>query len=96
MLPAAEMLDPRNGEMMGNSTAYPICTLLEKMPVIKARSLKEDEANQDSLARTCSVLAHEFPGRLGSIVASITSSTSLAGIHIHRHLAAQLRLCCFS
>ena len=61
LLPAAEMLDPRNGEMMGNSTAYPICTLLEKMPVIKARSLKEDEANQDSLARTCSVLAHEFP-----------------------------------
>ena len=61
LLPAAEMLDPRNGELMGNSTAYPICTLLEKMPVIKTRALKEDEANQDGLARTCSVLAHEFP-----------------------------------
>ena len=61
LLPAAEMFDPRNGEMMGNSTAYPICTLLEKMPVIKARALKEDEANQDSVARTCSVLAREFP-----------------------------------
>ena len=61
LLPAAEMLDPRNGEMMGNSTAYPICTLLEKMPVIKARALKEDDANQDSLARTCSVIAREFP-----------------------------------
>ena len=61
LLPAAEMFDPRNGEMMGNSTAYPICTLLEKMPVIKTRALKEDEANQDGLARTCSVLAHDFP-----------------------------------
>ena len=61
LLPAAEMFDPRNGEMMGNSTAYPICTLLEKMPVIKTRALKEDEANQDGLARTCSVLARDFP-----------------------------------
>ena len=61
LLPAAEMFDPRNGEMMGNSTAYPICTLLEKMPVIKTRALKEDEANQDDLARTCSVLARDFP-----------------------------------
>ena len=61
LLPAAEMLDPCTGEMMGNSTAYPICTLLEKMPVIKTRALKEDEANQDGLARTCSFLAREFP-----------------------------------
>ena len=60
-LPAAEMFDPRNGEMMGNSTAYPICTLLEKMPVIKTRAFKEDEANQDGLAQTCSVVAREFP-----------------------------------
>ena len=60
-LPAAEMFDPRNGEMMGNSTAYPICTLLEKMPVIKTRAFKEDEANQDGLARTCSFVAREFP-----------------------------------
>ena len=61
LLPAAEMLDPRSGEIMGNSTAYPICTLLEKMPVIKTRALKEDEANQDDFARTCSVLARDFP-----------------------------------
>jgi len=61
LLPAAEMFDPRNGEMMGSSTAYPICTLLEKMPVIKTRALKEDEANQDDFARTCSVLARDFP-----------------------------------
>ena len=61
LLPAAEMLDPRNGELMGNSTAYPICTLLEKMPVIKTRAFKEDEANQDGLAQTCSVVAREFP-----------------------------------
>ena len=61
LLPAAEMFDPRNGEMMGNSTAYPICTLLEKMPVIKTRALKEDEANQDDFARTCSVIARDFP-----------------------------------
>ena len=61
LLPAAEMFDPRNGEMMGNSMAYPICTLLEKMPVIKTRALKEDEANQDDFARTCSVLARDFP-----------------------------------
>ena len=46
---------------MGNSTAYPICTLLEKMPVIKTRTLREDEANQDGLAQTCSVLSREFP-----------------------------------
>ena len=61
LLAAAEMFDPRNGEMMGNSTAYPICTLLEKMPVIKTRTLREDEANQDGLAQTCSVLSREFP-----------------------------------
>ena len=39
---------------MGNSTAYPICTLLEKMPVIKTRALKEDEANQDDLLELAS------------------------------------------
>ena len=61
LLPAAEMFDPSNGEMIGKSTAYPICTLLKKMPVIKIRALRDDEANQDSLARTCSVLARQFP-----------------------------------
>ena len=67
LLPASEMLDPRNGEMMGNPTAYPICTLLEKLPVIKTRALKEDEANQDGLSRTCSVLARQFPELWGQL-----------------------------
>ncbi len=60
-LPAAEMWDPRNGERMANATAYPCCTLLEELPVIKTRALKEVEANQDGLGRTCSVLAEQYP-----------------------------------
>ena len=61
LLPASEMFDPRNGELMGNATAYPICTLLERLPVIKTRALKEEEANQDGLAQTCYFLATQFP-----------------------------------
>ena len=45
---------------MGNP-AYPICTLLEGLPIIKTRALKEDEANQDGLSQTCSVLARQYP-----------------------------------
>ena len=60
LLPAAEMSDPRNGEMMGNSTAYPICSLLEKMPVIKTRAFKEDEANQDILLELARLLLVSF------------------------------------
>jgi hypothetical protein len=60
-LPAAEMWDPRNGERMANATAYPCCTLLEQLPVIKTRALKEYEANLDGLERTCSVLAEQYP-----------------------------------
>ena len=60
-LPASEMFDPRNGELMGNATAYPICNLLERLPVIKNRALRENDANQDGIAETCAVLAAQFP-----------------------------------
>lgn len=60
-LPAADMCDPRNGELMANATAYPCCTLLEQLPVIKSRALKDCEANMDGLGRTCSVLSENYP-----------------------------------
>ena len=60
-LPAAEMWDPRNGELMANATAYPCCTLQEQLPVIKTRALKEDDANLDGLGRTCLALAEQHP-----------------------------------
>ena len=52
---------------MGNPTAYPICTLLEKLPLIKTRVLKEDEANQDGIARTCAALARRYPEFWGEL-----------------------------
>ena len=46
---------------MGNASAFPIWTVLERLPVIKTRALTEEEANQDGLARTCYFLATQFP-----------------------------------
>ena len=63
-------------EMMGNPRPTR-CTLLEKLPVIKTRALKEDEANQDGLSRTVLFWRVNF-GTLGPTVASITTSTLLA------------------
>ena len=60
-LPIAEMLDPRNGERMGNSTAYPICSLEASSPVVKLRALKDFAANMDGLGRTCRLLAQQQP-----------------------------------
>ena len=60
-LPFTGMEDPRNGEPMANSTAYPLCLLEAGSPVLKHRALKEVVANQDGLERTCSVLAEQHP-----------------------------------
>ena len=37
-LPTDQMLDPRNGEPMGNVTAYPVCMLQKGVPLIKVKS----------------------------------------------------------
>jgi len=60
-LPITEMADPRNGERMGNSTAYPICSLEASSPVVKLRALKDYAANMDGLGRTCRLLAQQQP-----------------------------------
>ena len=60
-LPSGGRQDPRNGEPMLNSTAYPICSIDAGSPVMKLRALKDFAANQDGLARTCRVLAKEHP-----------------------------------
>ena len=60
-LPISPMQDPRNGELMLNSTAYPICSLDAGSPVVKLRALKDYSANQDGLGRTCSLLAEQQP-----------------------------------
>ena len=59
--PAERMLDPRNGELMANPTAFPLCMLSDHFPVIKARALKETAANDDGLAKTCDALASQYP-----------------------------------
>lgn len=60
-MPAERMLDPRNGELMANPTAFPLCVLSDHFPVIKARALKETAANDDGLAKTCDALATQYP-----------------------------------
>ena len=60
-LPISPMEDPRNGELMLNSTAYPICSLDAGSPVVKLRALKDFSANQDGLGRTCSLVAERQP-----------------------------------
>ena len=60
-LPTAGMEDPRNGEPILNSMAYPLCSLEAGSPVLKHRALKEVAANQDGLGRTCSLLAEQHP-----------------------------------
>ena len=60
-LPIAEMADPRNGERMANSTAYPICSLEAGAPVVKLRALRDYAANLDGLGRTCRQLAQQQP-----------------------------------
>ena len=60
-LPITGMEDPRCGEPMANSTAYPLCLLEAGSPVLKHRALKEVAANQDGLGRTCSLLAEQHP-----------------------------------
>ena len=60
-LPIGPMEDPRNGAPMGNSTAYPLCSLQAGSPVVKLRALKDYAANQDGLGRTCSLLAEQHP-----------------------------------
>ena len=46
---------------MANPTAFPLCMLSDHFPVIKARALKETAANDDGLAKTCDVLASQYP-----------------------------------
>ena len=60
-LPIRGMEDPRNGAPVGNSTAYPICSLEAGAPVVKLRALKDSAANEDGLGLTCSLLAEQHP-----------------------------------
>ena len=60
-LPTDQMLDPRNGEPMGNVTAYPVCMLQKGVPLIKVKSLTDPRSNYDGLAQTCSYLARNYP-----------------------------------
>ena len=78
-LPISPMEDPRNGEPMLNSTAYPICSLDAGSPVVKFRALKDFSANQDGLGRTCSLLAEQQPQIWDELWAS-SAHSSLAGV----------------
>lgn len=60
-LPMDQMLDPRNGELMGNVTAYPVCMLQKGVPLIKVKSLTDPRSNYDGLAQTCAYLALNYP-----------------------------------
>ena len=60
-LPISSMFDPKNGEPMTNSTAYPVCSLLSGSPILKKRSLHEALANADGIWRTCSYLSQSHP-----------------------------------
>ena len=62
VLRADQMLDPRNGELMGNVTAYPVCMLQKGVPLIKVKSLRDSRSNYDGLAQTCSYLSRNYPG----------------------------------
>ena len=61
LFPIALMFDPRNGEQMTNSTAYPVSSLLSGFPVIKKRVFQEASANADGIWRTCSYLSKGYP-----------------------------------
>ena len=60
-LPSEQMHDPRNGELMGNITAYPLCMLQKGVPLIKVKSLIDPRSNYDGLARTCAYLSLHYP-----------------------------------
>ena len=60
-LSSDRMLDPRNGEPMGNITAYPLCMLQRGVPLIKVKALTDSMSNYDGLARTCAYLALHYP-----------------------------------
>lgn len=60
-LAAEKMHDPRNGEPMGNITAYPICMLQKGVPLIKVKSLIDPRSNYDDLDQTCSYISRHFP-----------------------------------
>lgn len=61
LLMAEECLDPRNGERMGNPTAYPLSLACMGLPVIKAKALRDSLANNDPLLSTLKLIAEKNP-----------------------------------
>ena len=60
-LRAEDCLDPRNGERMGNPTAFPCAMVHQGVPVIKSKALRDPSANNDELHRTTKLLAQRNP-----------------------------------
>ena len=56
-----QMLDPRNGEPMGNITAYPLCMLQKGVPLVKVKALTDPKANYDGIGQTCSYISRHYP-----------------------------------
>jgi len=61
LLMAENCLDPRNGERMGNPTAYPLSLACMGLPVIKAKALRDAMANNDPLWPTLKLIAKNNP-----------------------------------
>ena len=56
-----QMHDPRNGQLMGNITAHPLCMLHKGVPLIKVKALTDPRVNFDGLSRTCAYLSIHYP-----------------------------------
>ena len=82
-LPTDQMRDPRNGEPMGNVTAYPVCMLQKGVPLIKVKSLTDSRSNYDGLAQTCSYLARLIIQIFG-VIYGPSMIVSLCGNHKFR------------
>ena len=88
-LSSDQMLDPRNGELMGNITAYPLCMLQKGAPLIKVKALTDPRSNYDGLSRTCIYLSLHYPELWKDIwnsfeLQALWQSTLPVGIILHQ------------
>lgn len=56
-----QLLDPRSGHPAGNPTAFPLSLIDLGVPLMKARALREQNANQEGVHNSCRMLAERNP-----------------------------------
>ena len=88
-LSSDQMLDPRNGEPMGNIAAYPLCMLQKGAPLIKVKALTDPRSNYDGLSRTCMYISLHYPELWKDIrnsfeLQALWQSTIPVGIILHQ------------